>query len=134
MADQLNIDYIVRTNRASKDTPYTITDPMTSYREMLKDKQLNMAFQPLGRMELSAIMDKINPSKSTSTDGISMKLLQQLKYQLLPSLLHLVNTTILTSTYPQSLKISKITPLLKKDKNETQTSSYRGINLISSNC
>ena len=56
----------------------------------------------------------INPSKSTSIDGISMKLVRQLKHQLLPVLLHLVNTTIITSKYPQSLKTSKIIPLIKK--------------------
>ena len=131
MADQLNVDYIVHTNLASKNTPHTTTDPMTSYQKMLAGRNLNMAFQPIGSLELSKIVDQINPSKSTSTDGISMKLIRKLKHQLLPALLHLVNTTIITSTYPQSLKISKITPLLKKDKDETKTSSYRGINLIS---
>ena len=45
-------------------------------------------------------------------------------------LLHLVNTTIMMSKYPKLLKIAKIVPLLKKDKDETQTSSYRGVNLI----
>ena len=58
-----------------------------------------------------------------------MKLLTKIKDPLMPVLLHLVNTTIITSKYPNPLKHTKVIPLLKKDKEETDSSSYRSVNL-----
>ena len=130
MAKQLNKDYIVRTGKAARSTPPPQQDPLISYNRMLENKQLNMAFQPIRRIELVSIIDSINPSKSASVDDISMKLLRRIKKTLLPILQHLVNVTIMTTKYPDPLKITKIIPLLKKDKDQSLTSSYRGVNLI----
>ena len=130
MANTLNIDYIVRAAKAAKNTPKQVQDPMIKYMEMIGDRKLNLALQPLGRIEVAQAMDAINPSKSSAGDEISMRLLKKLKIPLLPVIHHLVNTTIITTIYPKSLKQTKIVPLLKKGKDQTQTKSYRGVNLI----
>ena len=130
MATALNMDQIVRTAKAARSIPQSTMDPLTSYDRMLSGKNLSLAFQPIGRTEMYKIIKSINPSKSTATDEISMKLLRQIQEPLIPILMHLVNTTIMTSKYPTPLKHTKIVPLLKKDKDETATSSYRSVNLI----
>ena len=130
MATAINIDQIVRTAKAARAIPISNIDPMDSYKKMLAEKKLNMAFQPVGRGELYKIIKSINPSKSSSIDQISMKLLTKIQDPLMPVLVHLVNTSIMTAKYPTPLKHTKVIPLLKKDKEETETSSYRSVNLI----
>ena len=132
MANELNMDYIVRAATAARNTPTPVQDPMNSYREMIEDRNLNMAFQTVGRLEIAQAIDKINPSKSSATDEISMRLLRKIKAPLLPVLQHLVNLTIISSKYPQPLKHTTIVPLLKKGKEQMDTKSYRGVNLIPS--
>ena len=105
---------------------------MIRYKQMLAGKNLHLAFQPIGRLELASIIDSINPSRSSAMDEISMRLLRKLKSPLLPAIQHLVNLTITTTIYPDILKQTKVIPLLKKGKEETCTKSYRGVNLIPS--
>ena len=105
---------------------------MIRYSKMLENKKLHLAFQPLGRLEIATIMDAINPSRSSAMDEISMKLLRRIKAPLLPAIQHLVNLVITSTIYPDILKQTKIIPLLKKGKEQTDTKSYRGVNLIPS--
>ena len=117
MANELNLDYVVRTSRAARNTPPRTEDPMISYNSMLEGKRLHLAFQPVGRYQLSKTIESIYTSKLSVVDGISMKLARQLKEPLLSVRVHLVNTSIVTATYPESLKLAKIVPLLKKGRN-----------------
>ena len=116
MANQLNIDYIVRAAKAARSTPIPAQDPMVSYRNMIGDKKLNLAFQPLGRLEVAQIIDAINPSKSSATDEISMRLLRKLKAPLLPAIQHLVNTTIISTEYPTGTQTHQNCTIAQKGK------------------
>ena len=51
-----------------------------------------------------------------------------LAYRLGQHIQHLINTIIRTGTYPDILKLSKITPQLKPDKQTNKIDSYRPIN------
>ena len=103
-----------------------------NYKKMIVDKRLLLAFQPVSRIQIARAIDQINPSKSAANDEISMKLIRKIRAPLIPIFQHLVNTVVMTSTYPTVLKYTKIVPLLKKYKDQTLTSSYRGVNLIPS--
>ena len=69
-------------------------------------------------------------STSTATDNLSMKTIKNLYKVLQLPILNLINSTIATSIYPNNLKLSKIVPLLKKNKPQNEVGSYRAINLL----
>ena len=126
MAAELNKDYVLRTAKAARNTTPPKEDPMISYYKMIGDRKLNMAFQPVTKLQLMTAFNTINPSKSAANDEISIKLLKKIKDPLVPIFQHLVNMTIISSHYPTPLKFTKIVPLLKKD--QTVMKSYRGVN------
>ena len=58
-----------------------------------------------------------------------MKFISQFHRPLIKAITNMINQSIILSQYPQTLKETKIIPLLKPHKNPTNSNSYRGINL-----
>ena len=74
-------------------------------------------------------IDKLENKSSSGHDGISNKLLKLLKIELSKSLTLIINQMITTGIFPDSFKISKITPLFKKG-DVSMLSNYRPISLL----
>ncbi len=62
-------------------------------------------------------------------DGISTKLVKQIKLITVEPLTAIINQMINTGIFPDLLKIAKISPIYKKD-DETEFSNYRPISLL----
>ena len=105
MAEHLNSQYIIRAAKTKIDIKPTQGNPMDNYRKVIGNKSLNLSFHPVGRLQITDHMKKINPSKSSATDGISMKFINQIKETITPQIQHLVNNTIISSKCPSPLKI-----------------------------
>ena len=60
---------------------------------------------------------------------MSSKLLKLLKFELSKSLTLIINQMISSGVFPDSLKVSKIIPLIKKD-DSSLLSNYRPISLL----
>ena len=69
-------------------------------------------------------------SNSTGHNLASIKIYKMLAHRLGPHIQHLINTIIKTGTYPDILKLSKITPQKKPDKPTNKIDSYRQINKL----
>ena len=67
-------------------------------------------------------------SNATGHDIASIKIYKMLAHTLGQHIQHLINTIIMTGTYPDILKLSKITPQKKPDKPTDKIDSYRPIN------
>ena len=65
------------------------------------------------------------------SDIISMRIIKKLSPAIDPHITHLVNSIFLTEKYPSIVKISRISPNLKPDKNKDNIDSYRLINNLS---
>ncbi len=64
-------------------------------------------------------------------DPIPSHLLQAISPTLLPALTHIINTSLLTGTFPTALKQARVTPLQKKNTfNISLTDSYRPVSLL----
>lgn len=74
------------------------------------------------------IIDDAQHSHSTGHDAISMHIIKQIKHKIAPHLTHMINCIIRTNTFPDTLKLSRITPILKPKKPRTQIDSFRPIN------
>ena len=67
-------------------------------------------------------------SNSIGHNIASIKVYKMLAYRLGRHIQHLINTIIRTGIYPDILKLSKITPQLKPDKQTNKIDIYRPIN------
>ena len=65
-------------------------------------------FQPITEDFVSKRISKINVKKATGIDGISPKLLHHAKPMIVKPITDLVNLSLSTSTFPNSLKTAHI--------------------------
>lgn len=60
------------------------------------------------------IMEDIPNKRSTCPDEVPVKLIKQARYRLSQFLAKLINTSVLTETFPSNLKTANIIPVFKK--------------------
>ncbi len=88
------------------------------------------SFCPLTEAEVS----KVLPSSHHTTcplDQILLHFLQAISPTLLPALIHIINTSLLTGIFPTTFKQARVTPLLKKPTlNTSLIKNYRPVSLL----
>ena len=72
------------------------------------------------------ILNNLKPKPSCGYDGISTKLLKTCKLEICKSLTLIINQTLSTGIFPDSLKVAKVIPLYKKG-DKTLLDNYRPI-------
>jgi len=88
-------------------------------------------FKPLSNEEVSKIIDGLNSKNSSGHDGVSVRLLKYVKHTLLDTLTCIINQSIFHGTFPDELKIAKVTPIYKNGKKEN-IGNYRPISVLPS--
>ena len=78
---------------------------------------------------VSKIIDEFAPKTSTGIDGLSMKLLKQIKPHICDSIKLVINQSLTTGIFPDIFKIAKVLPLFKKE-DPLLTENYRPISLL----
>ena len=80
---------------------------------------------------VSKVIDSLKPKTSAGPDNISNNLIKIIKQEIVPSLSIIINQSLETGIFPDSLKIAKVVPLFKKD-DPTTVNNYRPISLLNS--
>ena len=89
-----------------------------------------LQLKPVTRIELRKSIRSMKATKSTGTDGISMKIIKDFLPLLEPALENIVNQSILHNTFPDILKESKIIPIQKPETKPNIPASYTPINIL----
>ena len=109
---------------------HIVTD--VSYKDYLSENHTTTIKMKFVKEEaVDSIINKLKNKTSRGIDGISNQILKIAKAELLRPITFLVNQMIHTGTYPQQLKIAKVTPIFKANDKE-QFSNYRPISLLPS--
>ena len=90
-----------------------------------------LKFEPITVDTVNRIIGDLKPKTSTGVDNISNKLLKFVKNVISEPLSIIINQILKLGIFPDSLKISKVVPLYKKD-DQTNLSNYRPISLLPS--
>ena len=88
-------------------------------------------FEPITVDTISRIISGSKPKTSTGVDNISNKLLKFVKNVISEPLSMIINQMLKLGIFPDSLKISKVVPLYKKD-DDSNLSNYRPVSLLPS--
>ena len=109
------------------------SDRMPSFETYLGDDNVNpnlsFHFTPVTEDLVLTPISNLQNKTSSGMDGISNKLLKWIKYIVVQPLTLIINQSLTSGIYPDKFKISKITPLHKKD-NRKIVSNYRPISLL----
>ena len=73
----------------------------------------NVAFQTVNDKVIMSIISNLKSSGAEGVDNLNTKVLKRFRSTLVPYLRHIVNQSIMTSTYPERWKYGIITPLPK---------------------
>ena len=109
---------IVVDNASSKFTDY-LTHPTN----------LNFNFNLTTEIEILTIINKFKNKNSSGVDEISNKLLKAIKHEIKEPLSVIINQSLRTGIYPDSLKIAKVKPLYKKGE-KNHLNNYRPISIL----
>ena len=91
--------------------------------------ETRLKFNCITENETMKAIDRLENKNSSGHDGISNKLLKLVKNELKSPLTLIINLMITTDIFPESFKISKITPLYKQGDHSLLT-NYRPISLL----
>ena len=108
-----------------------ITDPVgkshTDYLHSPCESRLN--FTTVNENVVAKIIESLKTKSSCGDDGLSTKLLKEIKNEICSSITLIVNQMITTGIFPDSLKIAKIIPIFKKGDIEI-IENYRPISIL----
>ena len=125
IANHFNNYYLNVTKDMCNKIPKTNQDPC----KYLGNKVTNSLFlSPTDENEILGIISKLKNS-SSSHDGISVKLMKKVKFQILKPLAHIINLSFSQGKIPDSLKIAKVVPIHKKG-DCSLFSNYRPISIL----
>ena len=75
----------------------------------------SISLQPLTVGELNNMVKSFNANKAPGHDNISMKIIHQSFQNIAQPLVTIINTSLSTGVFPESLKIAKVIPVFKAD-------------------
>ena len=105
----------------------TTTRSHRSYITRVINSKFN--FSPTNNEEVSKIINNFLPKSSCGIDGLSMKILKSIKHIIVDSLTLIINQSLNTGIFPESLKYAKVLPLFKKGDSHI-VDNYRPISLL----
>ena len=88
-------------------------------------------FSPVGNEQTQKVINSLTSKSSSGHDGISTKFLKSIAPVLIQSLTLVINQSLLSGIFPDSLKVAKVIPLHKKDC-ITLMDNYRPVSLLTS--
>ena len=91
--------------------------------------QRQFTFQIVNENDIANVFRELTSKSSTDINGLSIKMLKLVSTKLCFPLCVIVNQSLNTGIFPQSLKIAKVIPVFKKDDN-TNLTNYRPISLL----
>lgn len=101
-----------------------------SYKDFLKTKiESHFSFNTVDNSYVLNLINKLKPKPSFGHDGLSSIMLKGIATSVSPILTCIINQSLCTGIFPQSLKIAKIIPIFKKE-NPHITDNYRPVSLL----
>ena len=101
-----------------------------SYQDYLKQNILSsFSFSTVSSDDVKDMIASLKSKSSFGHDGVSSILLKQLSPEIYKVLTCIINQSLMTGIFPNSLKIAKISPIYKKEDPHL-TDNYRPISLL----
>jgi len=130
---QLFLDYFIKngTENAENLNSNDETEEDLSNSDTEEDLSNNNVFvlKTIDSKTLNKIICKLKSKYSAGYDEVPIAIVKRAKDILIKPLLHVVNASIITGTFPEKLKVSKIIPIHKKD-NKDDITNYRPVALL----
>jgi hypothetical protein len=98
-------------------------------KNILPDDLPMFEFTQIEELELLSVLEALTLRKATGYDQITVRTLKENKLLLVPILAPLINKVISQSSFPDCLKVARVTPLFKKGS-RSDPNNYRPISIL----
>ena len=109
------------------EIPFTRAKPLDYITEY---PDLNFAFKPVNRTKVGEIINELESKSSLDINGYSTILIKKVSSSILTPLTHIINLSLSTGVFPDSLKISRVCPIFKQGDHK-EMNNYRPISCLS---
>ena len=127
IANKFN-DYFINTSKFV-DTSTSAASNVTFENYLNRLITSEFKFNLINTFDLDKIVQIINPKNSKGVDNISTNILKKVYSSIRQPLLFLINCSLKTGVFPNSLKIANVIPVYKKDS-RFEFSNYRPISVL----
>ena len=108
-----------------KKIPKTLTKPTVF---IPRNYNINLFLTPATTDEIGIIIDKLKEC-ATGWDNIPSKIIKDSKEILKPTLMHIINNSLISGIFPTELKLANVVPIFKTGSTEEIT-NYRPVSLL----
>ncbi len=122
--DTLNNTFLINNNR---DVDEVLLNAEVTHFTSISPSH-NFVFSSVTESQVAMALNSIR-SNATGLDGISLKMLKLCLPYCIPSITHILNFSLMNSTFPSSWKLGKVFPVPKCD-NPTKPEEYRPISIL----
>ena len=96
---------------------------------MVIDCSKSLFLHPTDKRDVIRIINELKPKNSCGHDGLSSKLVKDLKNEIALHLSIMINTSIESGHVPGTMKLAKVIPIYKS-KDKQMLNNYRPISLL----
>lgn len=127
IANEFNNFFINIGDKLAAQIPSTVSH----YSEYLKKDYAgnNFIFEKVSTTEVNKVINSLRNKQSQGYDGFSINLIKKVKDVIIAPLTHLINQSIETGIFPDSLKIARVLPIYKKGDHDL-LDNYRPISIL----
>ena len=129
VATIMNEFFVSKIVKLQSRIPASNSDPTQKLREVFQNRGCIFSLRPVSPVEIEKIIVGLKNTKSTGMDYINTWVIKLIVKEILPALTQIVNLSISNQKFPQSWKIAKVVPLLKKG-DPLQPKNYRPVSLL----
>jgi hypothetical protein len=95
----------------------------------MENKNLKFALKTVSEKQVSKVMRSLKKKKSKGEDGLSQDVIMMGERVLITPITHIINTSIVTGTFPNHWKKAVVIPILKKG-DATDKNNYRPVSIL----
>lgn len=123
--------YIDKINKIRDSFTPNEVDHIEILESLIEKPKSKFILPKISISQTKKLIKGMKASNSVGLDLASIKIYKKLVNRISPIIAHLINCIIESGIYPDILKISKISPIIKPDKDANSIDSYRPINNLS---
>ena len=131
LASSMNKYFINKVKDLRQRIPTTLSDPLGYLREAQENRVCQFQLKLVDSDEVLKLIKGLKNSTATGVDYIDTKTVKLGAEKLAPIMAHIINLSIVSSTFPKIWKWHKVVPLLKSSTSDPlMPKSYRPVALL----
>ena len=131
IATAMNKFFMDKIKKLRDKVPLANSDPLGKIKEAMSRKKCSFKIKQVSTTDVLKIIKDLKNSSASGVDYIDTKTVKLVADVIAPTLKHIINLSILTSTFPKVWKYAKVVPLLKSPQcDPLLPKSYRPVALL----